>query len=494
MQIPGMPGAMEDPAMREKAEQEAEQLLDELKKEVKAEVKDIGVLRKELQITVPAKIISNHLEHNFDELRHDAIVPGFRKGRAPIQLIQKRFGGEVRESLTTTIIGQSFFAVVENNELDVLGDPLFQIPADEGIKLVDLNEALQKLKLPESGDFSYACEVEVKPAFELPELEGIEVKTPEIEITDEMLNNEILRQRKIRGRYEPQPEGAAEKDDLLVADVVLQVEDNEIKREENVQIGVRPSGIDGIELPKLDETLLGAKIGESRTAECTLPEDYERADLRGKPGHFEFKVHEIKRLVPMLLEDFLKTAGFDQEQEARDYQRMLMENERDDMIARAKKEQVYEYLLKSTSLELPEQHSARQTERAVARRMIDLRQRGMPEGDIEARIDELRTSAQEDVSRDLKLGFILAKVAEKLEIDVTDEQVNTEIARIARLYNRRFDRIRDDLQKQDLLPQLAEQIRQDKCITRLLEGAKLESVKADESADKEQNPAEEQES
>jgi trigger factor len=480
MQLPGIPGAMEDPLLREKADEEAERLLEDLKKEVKAEVKDIGVLRKELRVTVPAKIIADHLDHNYAEIRHDAIVPGFRKGRATRRLIEKRFGHEVRESLTTSIIGQSFFAAIENNHVDILGDPLFQIPAGEaGIKLVEIDEALEHLKLPESGDFGYVCEVEVKPEFTLPELTGIEIKTPQIVITDEMVDAELLRQRRVRGRFEPLPEAAAERDDLLVADLTLTVGDQVIKQEENVQFGVRPSSLDGIPLPKLDQVLLGVKVGETRTAECTIPDDHQRADLRGQAARFEFKVHDLKRLAPLPLEDYLRSAGYDSETEARDTCRTLMENERDNLVERAKKEQIQEYLLKNTTLELPEKLSARQSARAVVRRMIELRQQGVAESDIAAHVDELRTSAQADAVRGLKLGFVLNQVAEKLEIDVTDEEVNTEIARMARRYNRRFDRVRDELQKQDLLSQLAEQIRQDKCISKLLEDAKLLEVTAD---------------
>ena len=480
MQLPGMPGSTEDPVLREKVEEDAERLLEELKKEVKAEVKEIGTLRRELQITVPANIIADHLDHNYDELMHDAIVPGFRKGRAPRQLVEKRFGAEVRESLTTSIVGQSFYAATENKELDVLGDPLFRIESDDGVNLVEFDEALNLLKLPASGDFSYVCEVEIKPAFDLPELKGIEVKTPDIAITDEMVDNELLRQRKIRGRYEPQPEGAAEKDDMLVADIKLFVDDKEIKTEENVQFGVRPAALDGIQLPKLDETLVGVKVGENREVECSIPDDYERADLRGQAGRYKFEIHEIKRLAPMSPDEFLQRSGFDNEGEARDYYRMMMENERDGMIERAKREQVSDYLLANTKLDLPEQLSARQTDRAVQRRMVELRQRGVPNADVEAHVDELRSSAHEEATRDLKLGFILAKVAETLEIEVTDEEVNTEIAQMARRYNRRFDRVRDELQKDNLLPQLAEQIRHDKCINKLLEDAELVEVKPDD--------------
>lgn len=472
MRIPGMTDALEDPRLRAKAEEESQRLLEELKKEVQAEITEMAPLRKALRITVPAKVIADHLDHNYREIMHDVVVPGFRKGRTPRRLVEKRFGAEVRESLTTSIVGQSFFAVVENHKLDVLGDPLFQVSQEQGVRLVGFDEALQHLKLPPTGDFSYTCEVEVRPEFTLPELTGIAVSTPQIDLTDEMVEAEVLRLRKLRGRWEPLTEGAAERDDLLVADVTLLVEGNVVQKEENAHVGVRPAAVAGVALPTLDEILRGARPGETRTADCVIPDDFERADLRGKPGRFEFKVHELKRLVPQTVPDFLASAGFEDEAEARNYLRLRMEQERDELVARAKREQIHEYLLKNAPFELPEKITARQTARAVLRRVVELRQRGVPEADIAANIDELRTRTSADVARGLKLGFILDKVAEQLNIDVTDEEVNTEIARIAQRYGRRFDRVRDELQKDDLLTQLADQIRHDKCLDHLLSTAK----------------------
>ena len=480
MDIPGAPGAVESPAVWEKAEQEANRLREELKKAVKAEPREIGVLRRELTITVPAQVIADHLDHNYGELMHDALVPGFRKGRAPRRLIEKRFGAEVRESLTTSIIGQSFFAAVENEKLDVLGDPLFRVTAGESVKLVGFDEALEHFKLPEQGDFAYVCEVELKPMLTLPELKGIEVKTPEIVITDEMVDERILRQRKNRGRYEPVLDAPAEKDDQVIADVTLRVAGAEVKREENASIGVRPTRVDGIPLVTLDKTLAGVRPGETRQADCTIPDDYERADLRGQAGQFEFKVYEVKRLVPEPLEEAIKTWGFADEAEARAEFRRDLESERHDLLQRAKRAQIEEYLLNNTPLDLPGDFTARQTERAVVRRAIELQRAGVPVSEIEAKIDELRTSAKEQVASGLKLGFILDKVAEQLKVEVTDEEVNTEIARMARLYNRRFDRVRDDLQNRGLLDQLVEQLRQSKCVAQLLKDARLVTAEAPE--------------
>ncbi len=473
MDIPGVTGAV-DQELWEKAQEEGAKLLEKLKADVKVEQKEIGVLRKELRITVPAHVIADHMEHNYKELMHDAFVPGFRKGRAPRRLIEKRFGHEVRESLTTQIVGQSYYAVVENEKLDVLGDPMFAITTDAGAKLVNFDEALQHLKLPEGGDFAYACEIELKPTFELPELKGIPIKTPKVEITDAMVAEQILHQRKRNGRFEPVSD-AAQADDQVIADVVLIVAGQEVKREDNLTVPVRATRVDNIPLMNLGEALLGAKPGETRTVACSISDDYERPDLRGQAGQFEFKIHELKRLIPEDLSDFLKSWGFDNEHDAQTYFRGQLEAERDGFAERAKKVQVEEYLLTQTKLDLPEQFSARQTDRAVVRRIIELQQRGIPMSDIEVKIDELRTSANEQVARDLRLAFILGKVAETLEVQVTDEEVNTEIARMAAAYGRRFDRVRDDLQNRGLLDSLVQQIREDKCVTRLLDQAQLES-------------------
>ena len=130
MQIPGTPKEAFDPEMMGRADEKAERLLEELKEKVTAETEELGTLRKRMTVTVPAEVVTQHLEHNFNELRQDAIVPGFRKGRAPIQLVQKRFAADVRESLKSSILGQSYFAAIEKKELEVLGDPLFFVNAE----------------------------------------------------------------------------------------------------------------------------------------------------------------------------------------------------------------------------------------------------------------------------------------------------------------------------------------------------------------------------
>lgn len=464
----------------EKSQARSEKLLEELKEAVQADARDAGLLRKELTVTVPAQVIADHLQLNYDELMHDALVPGFRKGRAPRRLVEKRFGADVRESLKAMIVGQSFYAAADKLKLDPLGDPLFRIDADGGSKLVAIGEALEKLALPESGDFSYACEVELRPQFELPTLTGIPVRDAEIVVTDEMAAEEVLKRRKVAGRFEPVEGPATEPEDQITADVTLRVDDQTIKTEENVVLGVRAARLDGIPIFNLDEVLKEVRAGDAREAEVTIPDDYERTDLRGKPARFGFQIHEVKRLVPQELAAFLESWSFDSELDAIDHFKQAIESERDRLVARTRRTQVERYLLENTQLDLPESFSARQVDRAVMRKVVALHQRGVPATDIESRIDELRTSAADEVRDELKLAFIFGKIAEEREVEVTDEELNAEVARIARAYDRRFDRVRDDLQARGLLDELVEEIRQSRCVDLLLADADLKPAGSDE--------------
>lgn len=484
MDIPGMPDALSDRDVAAKAETEAERLLAELKEKVRVELEDIGSLRKNMRVTVPAEVIRNHLEHNYAELRSDALVPGFRKGRAPLQLVEKRFGHDVRDSAKTSIIGQSFLAAAENNDIEALGDPMFHIDTDDGARLAEFTEAAEHLTLRDDEDFSYSCEVDVKPTFELPKLEGIEIISPQIEINDEMIDEHLERQGKIRGRFEPLTEGAAESEDMIIADVAITCEGAEVKTEDNVQLGLRSTRLDGIPVLDLEKVLDGVKPGDLRNTKAEIPQDYERPDLRGKTAEFSFKVHEIKRLMPLGLEALCEQLGCEDEKELREVVRDDLDHERAQMLRRAEKNQVLDYLLEQTRFDVPENLSARQTDRAVMRKVIDLQQRGVPESEIEEHIDELRTSARDETARNLKLEFIFEKVAEKLDATATDEEVNSEIARMARTYNRRFDRVRDDLQSRGLLGQLAEQIRQDKCMQILIRDAKIVEARPEDVSEK----------
>ncbi len=472
-------------------EEKEEDLKELLKKAIKVEVADAGVLRKTITVTVPRQSLDTELDKDYDEIVSEAVVPGFRRGRAPRRLVEKRFGREIGEQVQTRLVPNAFLAAVEKEDLKVLGDPrVWVIVKDKKAKageeavekeqLLEMTDAMQQMKLPAEGDLTFKCEVEIKPAFELPSLEGVAIEKPDVKVDDDDVTERINRIRAVRGAWVPVVDGEVQKDDLVVCNLKVSVDGKEVKTEENVRLAARPTRLEGAVLDDLGEVLAGAKLGDARTTKGTLPEDYELGEFRGKTADFELAINEIKRIeLPPLEEAYYKSQGFDSEDEYRAWLKTQMQGELELEIKRAMRDQVRKYLLDSVKLELPEGLSARQTERVVLKRMIELQRQGVPQADIEKHADELRTGAREAATVQLKLYFILEEIAEKLDIEVTEEEINGQIAAMARAYNRRFDRVRDELAKANGLESLYLEIRDEKCIDKILDAAKITEAKVE---------------
>jgi trigger factor len=205
-----------------------------------------------------------------------------------------------------------------------------------------------------------------------------------------------------------------------------------------------------------------------------VPEDHEKSDLRGKKARFEFTIREIKRLsTPPVDAEFLSNAGFETEDDFRGAIREQLEARLERSIKEQMLEQVGNHLIENAELEIPAGLSQRQTDRSVARRMIDLMQRGVPEVEIERVMDEMRTKAHDQTNRDLKLFFVLEKIAADRKIDINEEELNAAISDIARQSGKRFDRVRDELSKGDGLSMLYLRLRDEKVLEEILTEAEV---------------------
>jgi len=466
---------------------EEEQAMAKLKEAITVEREEIGSLRVKLTITVPQDTLDERRGEEFAELKRDAQVPGFRKGHAPLRLVEKRFAMDVGEQLKSQLIGNGYLAAVEKEDLKPLGDPLFWVKVEEERvgedqkphkveteKLLPIDQALDNVVLPKEGPLTFCCELEIKPEFELPELEKIPISRPAVAIDDDDVEAEVDRLRMMRGTFQPVETGTVKPDDLLYTDMKMSADGELIASEDNMEIAARDVQFRGIPLTGFGDAVKGKKLDETVTFEAAVPEDHENIDLRGKTAKFEFTLREVKRLdLPVVDEEFLSTLGFDSEDQLRSMLRSTLEMRLEATIREAMHDQIGQYLVDQTKLEIPEGLSQRQTERSIARRKIAMYQSGVPEAEIDRRTDELRAKAHEQTVRDLKLFFILEKIAEKRDVKVTEEQINGAIAHIAQRSGKRFDRVRDELSKGDGLTTLYLQLRDEQILQGLLNDAEI---------------------
>ncbi|MHC5157989.1 MAG: trigger factor, partial [Planctomycetota bacterium] len=172
-------------------------------------VSDAGPCKKKVEIEIPAEVIHEKLDEKYKELRRDAVLPGFRKGRAPIRLLEKRFGTDITNQVKLELMATASEEAIKENEINSLRDP-------------DIDH--EKIDLPDEGPLKFEFEVEVRPEFDLPELEGVAIEKPKIEVTDDRVDEEVAAQQKRAGIWVPKEKGGAAIDDQVIADVVLVTE------------------------------------------------------------------------------------------------------------------------------------------------------------------------------------------------------------------------------------------------------------------------------
>ena len=478
---------VEDQDVEPEEMSDEEKLMAKLQEGLEVELHEVGPLRRKLDISIPRALIDEQMGEQFDELKREAAVPGFRRGRAPLRLVQKRFGHDVGDQVTVQLVSNGYLAAVKKLELNTLGDPLvWANVSEEGTdesgmhktmvseKLVSIEESLDHLRLPNEGDFSFSCEVELRPEFELPELDGIPVEKPVRTITDDDVDAEIKRMLAFRGHYAPVEGQPVEADDLVVGDAKVVVGDDTIKTEANAMLAARDQRYQGLQLNGLGDALVGKKTGDLVQLEVTFPDDHDTPDLRGKGGTFELTVRDIKRLViPELTPELLGELGYDDETDLREALKTGLEQRLQGDIKEIMRGQITSHLLNNTDFELPASLSQRQADSIARRRMIEMFQAGVPQAEVEKRVDELRVRAAEEAASDLKLFFVMDKIAEKQGIDVSEDEINGAIASIASMQGKRFDRVRDELIKNDAMNALYLRIRDAKILDSLLESAEV---------------------
>jgi trigger factor len=455
-----------DAQTNDEANQQAQETETPSLPEYGVSVEDVGTLKKRITVTVPRERIDAKRDEMFGELSSSAQVPGFRVGRAPRRLVEKRFGKEVSEDVRNALIGESLGQAVEKTELKTIGEP-------------DLD--LDAIKLPETGDMEFSFETEVVPEFDLPELKGIKVNKPDVQVTDERISEQLGQWAASQARYQP-TDAAAKAGDTVVAGATIAVEGADQPTEvHGLHLRVAPGQIEGIPLLELGDALDGKKAGQTATVKAKVSDAHPNEAWQGKDVTIEIAISQVQeRIVPEVNDEFAKQAGFESIEDLRELVRSRGEAQLSRDIQSAMEDQVKQYLLDNTTLDVPEAAAKRHTDRLLQRRLISLLRRGVPRDRIEEQITELKAAAGEQAVRDMKLSFIMDKIAEQRQITVTPEQVNARVAQIASMYNRRPERVKQELGADGTLQQLELDLREEEVARSLLEEAEITTVKPEE--------------
>ncbi|MHC4265293.1 MAG: trigger factor [Planctomycetota bacterium] len=438
----------------------------------KVKIEDVGPCKKKVSIEILEETIQQQADRQYEDLRRDTVLPGFRKGRAPRRLLEKRFGKETSEQIKLKLIADATSTALDENKLDYLREP-------------DID--YEKIELPESGDLTFDFEIEVRPEFDLPKLEGITVDKPKLKVEDEQVDRELEQLQKWSGVWTPREDGKVELDDQIIADANLKIEDvEEEEKLDNAEIYVRPNGFVGaIPVETLDKLLIGMKAGETKQASVEVPKTYFREEYRGKKIDVKIKIKDIKFLKLAPIDDnFLQRLGVENEDELRDKITENLQNKIEQQARSQMKEQIYQHLLDKTKFDLPMDIVADQATNILQRQYTNLFSQGLTQEQIEEHLQQLQASSEQQAEEQLKTYFIMDKVAKQLEIDVTEEELNGHIAQLAIQRQQRPEKLREQMASNGTLSQFKLQVQEDKCINKLLESAKITEVEPKKMAKK----------
>ncbi len=402
-----------------------------------------------LTVTVPADDFSKALTQAYNRNKKNISIPGFRKGHAPQQLIEKMYGtGVFYEDAANILIPQTYPEEAESTGLEIVSRPEFDI------------EQIEKGK-----DFIYTATAAVKPAVELGAYEGIEVKKQDVTVTDEDVDAEIKKEQEKNSRLVDAEEGAAvENGDTINLDYSGSIDgvkfDGGTAEGQTLVIGSNTF------IPGFEDQLVGVKAGEEKDVKVTFPAEYHAKELAGKDAVFACKINKIqKKELPELNDEFAQDVSeFDTMDEYRESVKSNLVSDKEKAAKNAKTNEAVDKLIESSKMDIPDAMVASQAEQMYEDFARRLQSQGIPidmylqyQGSTEAKFKE---DIKPQALKQIQERLVLEAVAEKADIKISDEDFDAEVKKIADQYKMDVDKLKEsmsDYEKDQLKKDMAVQ-------------------------------------
>ena len=425
---------------------------------IQMEVRDAQPCRKEFDFVVPADVVKSEAEKTVREIAGMVSVPGFRQGKAPVNMIKTKYDGEIREELQRKIMYAAFEMASKDEVYDIISCGI---------------EGKPELKL--DAEFKFTLGADVAPEIEVGDYKAIKVEIPKDAVTDEQVEERVKFYRTMYGNY-ADVEGAAQAEDMLKVSYKSDFELPEdatpaVKRQaeaDNTFIWLsEPESI-----PGCIKALTGAEKGKEYTFDAVYPADYREAALAGKTVKYTVKVEGIQRRSVLTDEELAEKARVKSLEEFRDMLRKAMEQESETKHHNEVVEAVYKRLAEQVGdVELPPnvlQAEISKELQKIAREVVK------SEEDAETFKKELEThkAAAETAAREsLKKSFILRKIAKLENISLSQGEVDEQLNQMSRYYGYKEKEFRAMLEKNGGMDDLQLDLINAKVLSMLAESA-----------------------
>lgn len=440
--------ATADPEVQDDAAQSGQLSLD-------VEISDVGPCRKHVVVTVSEADIAAVRGEAIDELAEKAEVPGFRIGHVPAALLEKRFREEIIGDVKQKVLLQSLEQLSDDNSIDPINQPEINVDS---------------LDIPESGDFRYEFDVEVRPEFDLPDYKSLTIERPSGEVSDdefEAFRVQFLSSHAERNKVER----AAAKGDFVVCDISFHHDGSEIRKSDAVSLQLHSElRFQDSVLSGFDELMAGASVGDSRKAELIVSLQSPTVEMRGETVEAEFVVKEIQeQILPAMDREFLDRLDCDSEEALDERLKEALERQIEYQQRQTTRQQVLDKITEAGEWDLPESLVNQQTENALRREMLEMSQAGFPREHIMARENEIRQNAIESTRQALKEHFVLDRIATAENIECDESDIDRELMMMAFQSGESLRRIRARMIKSGMMDNLEAQLRERKAVDLVLD-------------------------
>jgi trigger factor len=416
--------------------------------------------RRELDLEIPAEEVSKAMERVAKEFARIANVPGFRRGKAPISLIRRRFADDIKGEVLQSLVPERVEKAVAEQKLTPVSQP-----------------QVDKLDYAEGQPLKFRAVFEVLPDFELGNYKDLEIEMPAMEITDEDVTKALEEMRERAAAFAPVEGRAVENGDFVQLKLLgTPAGGGEPLQADSVlcHIGAEET------MAAFNENLRGAKVGEHKNFDVIYPADYPDAKLAGKTYHYAAEVLGVKtKKLPELNDEFAKdvsdAATLD---ELKKKVRENLEHQRDHNHKELLHEKVLASLVKLHDFPVPEALVEHQMDVRLERVVRSLAAQGVDPRAVNVDWVTLRRRQQERAADDVKAELIVDRIASKESIEVNDQEVDHELQHLGGHSGESAEVIRARLTKQGTLDRMKAKLRSDKTLDWLAQNSRIKTVAA----------------
>lgn len=421
-------------------------------------------------IRVPGDEVKKQREEILSHFARQVRLPGYRPGKTPKPVVAKRFQTEINDEL----------------EKQLINDGLRQAIKNEGLEVLNVLSVTDKLHHDADGSFSFTSEMMLAPKFELPEYKGIPVKLPRIEVTEADIDHDILHLRERHQTFED-VERAAANGDVVSLDYTVTLDGQPVAEvvpdapEHLKKIAEQWFLLDTEEdfLPGFYASLIGVTKGTEKKVEVKLPDDYGVESMRGKTIVLDVTCTAVKdKHLPELDEAFAKKVGGEEmtveslRGEVREAVRRRRENARDQSTTN----QVLAALHDRIEFDIPQEVINREAQRRTNEMAQRAMQNGMAQDELMKHQEEIVGAATQQARQSVKVNFILEQIAQKEQIDVSDQQLSAALANWAARSGMPVKKFLADAKKGSLIENLRGDLQLQNTLNFLKDNATIEET------------------